>query len=361
MAILRAITVCIFFLVIAPYLMGYLTCWKRSTLDDDGIVYLYIMGFLAELSVWWVMCVPYVFLFRKYPFHYLCNIYLAVTILLSTVGLADRLKRGRILNTHTIERVITISNMPYFLIFCFVAGVQFIRTIFVRSYEFSDEMAYAAGINDVVYLDELFMKSSMTGLIGDGTITIRRAIGTWYFYLANLSYYSGLHASFLCKVLIPTIVLILFYCVSYIIGKSIFRDEHDKQTIFMASVACVTEVFWLPNIRFYMVAYPVMWGKTTMAITAVPLILLYMQSIVSNENESGGLRIPFVLGCSAVNFTTGAFLFVSIEILLILYIVVFIRHIKSNKLLVCCVVCEVPMVIAMVLYMINKVGIIRGW
>lgn len=360
MNLLRAVTVCLFFLAVIPYSMGYLICNGKSTAFDNGIEYIFVMGFLAELSVWWVLCVPYVFFFREYPFHYLCNIFLVVTTLLTVYGMSIRIKKGVSIRTQAGERMITKSSMPYLLLFCCVSGVQFFRTIFIREYEFSDEMSYAALINDVVYIDKIFIKSSMSGEIGDGTIVIRRALGTWYFYLANLSYYSKLHASFLCKVLIPVVVLVMFYCVSYTIGKTFFRSEPEKQIIFMAAVACVMEVFWLPNIRFYMVTYPVMWGKTTMAITTVPLVLLYMQSVVSNEKMNDGLGIPLVLGCSAVNFTTGAFLYISIELVLILCGFFVVRRIKSKRLLLNCIICEVPLAVTMILYLLNKTGIIKG-
>lgn len=355
---MRSIVWCLYFLVLAPILFGHLIYRKDNYGLHANYIYRYLIGFMSELAIWWIFCTPYVLFFREIPFHWFCYFFVAFISVICVYGFVNLMKLGSWRQLKIRRNGFNITEALCLFILVCIVGIQIFRVVFIRDFEFSDEMAYSSGINDVIYMDHVFTKRAFNGHYGADAFMIRRAVGNWYFFLSCIAYYSGLHGAFICRVLLPTYVLVLFYLITYLLGISVFPNRRQNAIAFIASTACVVEAFWLPNVRFYMIAYPVMWGKTTLAITTIPIILIHMLYISKTKEVKRFGLISFLLGCSAVAFSASSIISVSIELFAIILTNYIIKRNIDKQLIKNCVLCALPLLCAALIYIIHSGGLI---
>ena len=342
MNIIRAALVCVYLLILAPYLVGYLLCKKTKCLLENSTIFRCIIGFLCMVGMWGILAYPFSFLLVQKPFHELCNLYMAVLVSISAAGLFIIIKEHRERLFYIKRKNLSKKDIICLLILIIIVGMQVYRIVCTRQFEYSDEMAYVPFINDMLYTDRIFSKDYITGVALQYP-NVKRLFAPWYGFLAMLSMTSSLHPAFLCKVMIPMYVLILFYCVTYVFGKKYSVYIGEKVILFVCFSAIIVETFWIFNYRFYYIAYPVMWGKTIMMSILVPMIIVTI-------DDNARYLTAVLLGACGATFSLMSAVIISIELATL-----FLYYSIMNRKMFCsdsirCLACELPLLFQFGLY-----------
>lgn len=342
MNIIRAVLVCEYLLILEPYLVGYLLCKKTNGLLENSTIYRFIIGFLCMVGMWGILAYPFSFLLVQKPFHELCIFYMAVLVSISVVGVLIIIKEYRNRLPQIKSYNLRKKDMICLVFFVAILGMQLYRIVCTRQFEYSDEMAYVPFINDMLYTDRIFSKDYITGVALQYP-NLKRLFAPWYGFIALLAMTSSLHPAFLCKVMMPMYVLLLFYCVTYVFGKKYSVYIGENVISFVCFSAIIVETFWIFNYRFYYTAYPVMWGKTLMMSILIPMI------IVSLDDKAHYMTAVLLGACGATLSLMSAVI-ISIELAAL-----FIYYFIMNKKKICtecvrCLACELPLFFQFGLY-----------
>lgn len=349
MNIIRAVLVCLYLLIIAPYLVGGVFYGRKESGLKNSYVYRYLRGFLFEIGIWWIVACPFLVFFKSKPFHVLCYVYLVMLGVFSIAGFIETVLEWQRMESDFgfPNKLLCVCILVFFTIFC----VQIIRTIVPNEFEYSDETNFIPLINDTLYMDRAFAKDELTGVPLENPRS-KRAIGNWVFFVAFVAYTSGLHASFLCKVVFPAFVIMVFYSMTYLFGRWMLKDNRTHIGLFCAITVCIIEAFWGINYNFYYIAYPVMWGKVILSILPVPYIYMHMFDLFYKEKtRNTDVLSSFLLGCSAISFSTGAFILVPIEIMFFI-VLSWTKGRKDYWFYLSILACGIPIAIGMVLLFI---------
>lgn len=344
MGILTAITICAVLLIVSPILIGFILCNGGTDTLEGNILYQYMIGFTGEIGLWGIISYPYILFANHSSFRSMCIIYMAAILLFIAVGLFISIKRHGIQFSLPRRTALTRIDKLCITLAIIVIGIQLARIVLSHEFEFSDEMAYVPLINDTIYMDRIFTKNYFSGEI-DMSFVIKRGLAPWYYFLGCLSLLSGLHATFVCKVLMPAVILILFYIITILFGKVLFMDSLSERTRFLLLAAVTVEALWLPNVRFYLVSYPVIWGKAILSTISIPLIYMFLK--LKHQDKSSGFRqllLGVLLGAGAATFHINAIVYVTLEVVYIAMLNIYKS--SENRLVICrkCIACELPLI-----------------
>lgn len=282
--VIRGVTSLTYILIVSPYLLGGLLCYKKETDQMDSYVLRYVAGFFSQLGIWGFLALPITLFTREwFPFHILCNVFLILTIVLSTVRIAQ-LVRGKInLKEHIMIFLSRVKSYYSENLLCrialgfsmFISASQLFRIIYSIRKPYDDNTTYIAGIVETLFHDRIMF----TWLRQDKLI-----LAPWHSYLAFLSYFSNVHAIFLCETVLPVVIFVLFFCVIFLMGKYVFRNDKTHVVLFLTLVFLSLGVFD-DLLGVYSYAYnPVIWGKAILYTTALPFsILLFFLTIEEKE------------------------------------------------------------------------------
>ena len=345
MNIIRAMLVCSYMLIIAPYLIGGLL-WRKSRILN------YIVGFFAEVGIFTMIEIPYSFIYKQIPFHVICYIYISICGLLTICGLVYFVKgvreRERESESEAYDAIIRESFIGRIccILFILLVGVQLFRVIGTKEAEYSDEIAYIAEINDTVYMDRPFSKGVIDGKIRE-SVSPKKRYAPWLIYLSCLSVVSTVHPLFICRVIVPCLFLILFYMALYVFGMHYMNHDDGDIVKYMLLAAAIVEALW---ITFRYVTYPVMWGKIVLGSTLFPIVFIILQQAVQSNIDIRVIITFFLIGCCAAGFSMNSSCFLTIELCLIVLSYVFWNRDRLGSSVRCCVVCEIPLLVQATLF-----------
>ena len=347
MNIIRAVLVCLFMLIIAPYFIGNLLCRVSKGFFASDIIYRMVVGFLCEVGIWGILAYVYEFLFIKQPFHILSRLYLAITLVMTIAGfiLCIRDNNKKRLHPFTCKHnMIRIICLAAFIV---IFGRQLGRIVLVPEFEYSDEIDYIPRINDVVHMDRLFSKNEVTGE-RPKAVNMKRLFGPWYAMIAVMCDTSCVHPAFMCRVIIPAYVLALFYSTTYLYGR---RYANVDTHVFLLCVSCVAEALWNSNLIFYNIVYPVMWGKIILNAILIPTIFMVI------DNDINPL-ICFLLGACGCTLSLMSPVFILIE--LVTLIGVYYISDKENLITKTksCLACGLPLLMQLALFLVVQLELV---
>ena len=274
--VIRGIVSLTYLLVISPYLLGSLLCYKMEGEFSDSYVFRYVVGFFSQVGIWGFIALPFrIFLNDMLPFRYLCYFFMAILIVITgwRIVLAVRDKKYVLINTDTHVCFNMKSKILMLFFVCISAYLLFC-------------MIYSAPANDEYgdvprYISEILDSLEMGSIMSGGA---KRILAPWLYYYTMLATVSHQHPLFICETIVPLVIYALGNIVMYIAGSCFFKHDRDKTIVFMTGVLIFICIFYesVSSDYIYFI-YPAMYGKTILFVTAIPL--MYVLFCLATENQ----------------------------------------------------------------------------
>ena len=350
MNIIRAVLVCLYMLIIAPYLIGNLLC-------RDDHVYRFLVGYISEVGFFGMLAIPYIILYRQSSFRTLCYIFVSFVAVLSVVGLFIAYTKREKSKKKPDQDKLTMAEFVCISIFTLLVVFQLFRVVGTTEFEYSDEMAYIPIINDTVYMDRYYPKDELTGKIATMS-SPKRLLAPWPGFLACISALGEIHALALCKIIIPAYMLMLFYICSYAFARCFFNGQREKVILFLVSVSLIVEAFWLSNSAFYYIAYPVMWGKMALGYIVMPIVLVYLQKKKKNNISIETCACFLFIGAGAATMSLMSAAYLSMELFFCIVTAFFLEKTYRARILLYSTICAIPLLTQGILLMCMEEGLL---
>jgi len=294
--VIRGIVSLTYILVISPYMIGSLLCYKLEGELMDSCAMRYVVGFFSQLGIWGILAMPVVvFMKDRFPAHILFLIFLCVLFFFFACFISVQKSR-----TVTIrERVNTLKRIAksYYdeSIVCRLLIIMLLAVTVFHLF-----MVIYGGWNGYGYDDDmLYIPEILSGLKADLIIVpnAKRELAPWLYYMNMLSYISGQHPIFICRVAVASVEYFLFLFVTLLFLKYIF--EYDKRKIIYSLSCLMICIFTLGHSvanEYGMSTNPIIWwGKIILYTTMIPLLYILYYISTAQIAKTPALKIRYLL------------------------------------------------------------------
>ena len=302
----------IFLLIIAPCMTGSLISGLTGASLKESLIYRYVSGFMADLAIWTIMTLIYLFVCPHGAFHVLRYAYIAVLTVACLARLIIALLRHE--NPRN-ELTLVLSKLKkyfsdasgrfYVTVFFITATAQIFSIMYYAPSEYvQDDYYYNSAVNDAVYMDQLYTKKSKTGIFPQDAETIppyrisgyKMFLCPWNAFLALIAASSHIHPLIICHTLMPGFIILLIYLVQYIIARYFFRNDIPQIRIFMMWSALLTQAFCYTYYLFHLGIQIATWGKVSAALVGLPVLLITTYETICVSSGKKDFLFLFLIG-----------------------------------------------------------------
>ncbi|MCR5208612.1 MAG: hypothetical protein K6C99_00195 [Lachnospiraceae bacterium] len=361
----------IIMIVILPLETGrFLERFDKGHQNDTGMVFL--SGFLLQLVLFFPVALGTMFFIRQDNFVWCTRIYLILSCIPAIAGAVCRIRKlkekkpaagperkaevykntGEEKNGKFRDAEKTILWAAFFIILAYQL-YKAVTTAFIDG----DNTFYVTQSLIAQQQGVMFTNLPYTG--GPTSLDMRHALAVlplWFAYLAKVS---GIHATVLCKTVMPLFLIPFTYLVFFEIAKRLYPEEKNNIPFFLCLVA-VFEMFGSVSIytseRFFLTRT---WqGKAMLGSVVIPVIILALLMIAADirDKSNANIKTAWYLIVSAGIFSgICTSLGVAFSALLTLggCLVIAIRD-RKPKLFAMSMLACIPQAVYMVLYVILK-------
>jgi hypothetical protein len=150
------------------------------------------------------------------------------------------------------------------IIFLCMTALQLFRAIYGIRAAYDDNHDYITEATKTLFDDRLFVPN------------IKRVLSPWQSYLAVVSLLGMQHPLFIGETILPICIFFAFYMQVYLLGKYFFIRDMKKEVYFLFIFSMVVLIFeyYVYYPLYALAAHPVIWGKTILGTTALPMLIL---------------------------------------------------------------------------------------
>ncbi len=350
MFMLKCMILCIILLAV-PAFLGYLATYNDNSCLLRSPVSKYILGHLAALSVFWILCVPMALL--KISFTALTIVYSLVLGILCIIVIRIYSKKGLSeKRTHNWKRIkiIRFENI-YLFLFLLLLCVQLYFAAFYESTVWSyDDFDYVVRSLDTITSDHMFL----TDVISGETVpfSFKRVLNSWDIYIAYLSKVSGFHVTTVAHTIIPTFFLLLAYLVYAYIAGQLF-DKRENQWIFLCilSVAFIFGLYSPYSLTFRLLV--TLWqGKAILSAIILPFLIVFLPNAYIQKWNLRAAFYVIIISMAACSLTLmGSGMLLIIYTVMLILISIYKRKCMDPRYYICG--CAMP-ALQMMLYLVMR-------
>lgn len=301
----------IFMILILPLETGRLLArFDRTPGRDTGMVFL--AGFLFQIVLFFPVALGCMFFIRQDNFAVCTRIYLILSLIPAVAGAICRVKELKERKPEAPEKAAKpevysntgeVKNGKFrdaekmilwgaFLVILAFQLYKAVTTAFIDG----DNTFYVTQSLIAQQQGVMFTNLPYTG--GPTSLDMRHALAVlplWFAYLAKIS---GIHATVLCKTVMPLFLIPLTYLVFFEIAKILYPEEKNNIPFFLCIVA-IFEMFGSVSIytaeRFFLTRT---WqGKAMLGSVVIPVIILGLLLLAKSygEKEGAGVKTAWYL------------------------------------------------------------------
>lgn len=299
-------------LLVLPVLVGNMVDGRE--LKMNHLLYRFVSGQMILWAGFLAICVPAVL--KQKPYSFVQKYYVIYLIVMSLLGAVAWL-------FHTIKKTKKSVAVPveqkrttgYYLLWAaFFASVliQLVMCVLL-AYEEGDDAFYIAESTITEGSDTMYRILAYTGFSTD--LQARYALAPFPIWITFLAKISGIRAVVVAHVILPMVLIVMSYCVYYMLGETLLLKKKENLPFFMLIVSVMIlfggySVYTAENFLLVRTAQ----GKAVLADIIIPFLFLLLYSFmeqVSGEwkNQHGlwaVIGVTMVAGCLCS--TQGSFL-----------------------------------------------------
>ncbi|RDU22090.1 DUF6077 domain-containing protein [Anaerosacchariphilus polymeriproducens] len=343
-----SILILLLLLVICPVLIGTLVIRFLKS-DKESILLAYVSGLIGMLMMFQIIALPIIFLHWK--FHVLAYAWGIAVSALSGISVLVGIINGQFVSIFH-ETIRQMKKMDFRIIIAI--GLILMQMGFVGYFQHidDDDATYIGTAVTTWSTDTMYKYSHNTGKEFGG-YPARHMLAPFPIFIASVAKLSQMHPTILAHTFLPMILIGFTYCVFFLIGKEIWKNDWSKIGIFMLFV-CALNLFGYQSVyttsTFLLVR---IWqGKAVLANVILPLLLcLFIRIVKQKESLMEWFLIFNTMVAATLVSSMGVVLAPVVLGSFVLFYAVFNKKfITLVKTIVCCI----PCVICGILYLLIK-------
>ena len=267
---------------VEPYLIGM--CFTRFLKKDENRISVnLVLGYILLWAFLQVILIPAIYL--RVSFHvvaYVTGIVMGVVSVVSAVFNYRRLWQM----IKTFPKRFSTKKIFLYLAMVLIAGQAFY--VSRAAVGDDDDAFYVAMASTAVETDTLMEVDPYTGELYN-VLPSRYVLSPFPIYVALMSRMVGVRAVTMAHTLLPPCLILLAYCVYYMLANQLFGDNEEKKGIFMLlTVAVLTFSGYSVYTQGVFMMTRIWQGKAVLVALLIPLIFywglrLYMQGLSKAE------------------------------------------------------------------------------
>lgn len=271
----------IFLLVICPVLIGTLiTRFLKN--DKDSILLAYASGMIGMLMMFQLIALPIIFLHGK--FHVLAYAWGIAVIAISGISVLVGIISGHFANILR-ETVIQIKKMDLRILLVVLLILMQMGFVGYFQHIDDDDATYIGTAVTTWTTDTMYKYSHNTGKEFGG-YPARHMLAPFPIFITAVGKLIQMHPTILAHTFLPMILIGFSYCIFFLIGKKLWKNDWGSIGIFMLFIN-ILNIFGYQSVyttsTFLLVR---IWqGKAVLANIILPFILYLIIRFVK-ENES---------------------------------------------------------------------------
>lgn len=284
LSVIRSIVPLTYILLVSPYLLGSLLCYKLDGELMDSMVLRYVVGFFSQLGIWGFLEMPItVFARESFPFHLLCNIFVALMFMISFVRVVIMIKDKAAIKEHIMRGVVTVRNCAneslvyrfLIVIVSIIMAYQLFQCVYGANLaSYSDNYYYTSETLQTIYTDRIYL------------IGAKAVLAPWRSFYSLVSYAGAVHPIFINETVLPVVILLLFYSSVSIFARFFIEGNRRKSVLFVSLYVFIVLTFG--NFMFgneIAAMHPAIWGKTVLGSIALPMALTLYVLLYNSFDE----------------------------------------------------------------------------
>lgn len=271
----------IFLLIICPVLIGTLiTRFLKN--DKDSILLAYASGMIGMLMMFQLIALPIIFLHGK--FHVLAYAWGIAVVAISGISVLVGIINGHFLRVLR-ETINQMKRMDFRILI--VVGLILMQIGFVGYFQHidDDDATYIGTAVTAWSTDTMYKYSHNTGKEFGG-YPARHMLAPFPIFISAVGELIQMHPTILAHTFLPMILIGFSYCIFFLIGKALWKNDWASIGIFMMFI-CILNIFGYQSVyttsTFLLVR---IWqGKAVLANIILPFILyLFIRLVKQKEN-----------------------------------------------------------------------------
>lgn len=348
MIILKAI-ICLFLLIIIPEILGLLI---TKFMKDKNILFSFLVGYIIEFAILQIIAVPMIFL--KMQYKTLVYSWISIISILTIISVIINFKNIKTSITNFIKnfRIKEIFNKSNILVFIAIIliAVQIIFSI-VFTHNDADDAFYIGTAVTSIYENNMYRVGPENGYYY-GQIPYRYVLSPFPMYIAIISSIVGVSPVIIAHSVLQPLFIFLTYAIYVLIADILFKKDKNDISLFLIFLSII---FIFGNIstraNFTLMFFRIWQGKAILANIILPsLWLVFLYCI--KENIFINWFIMFLVVLSACLVSEMGLILAPLSLMLLSF--VFAIKDKKVSYMLKSIVCIIPSIIYLVVYMIIK-------
>lgn len=310
MVILKGISL-IFWLLVIPFCVGLLPVYLIEE-KKRNLATVYIAGFILELAMFELVCVPIMTMYSYHSFTKLTNFYTVLSFLLAVAGVVFAVamrKKGKWKPLCSKEIILegqkeqTWETRIIWILFGLLLLFQLYMAVAYASFD-GDDAYFVAHSLATWESDTIYIIAPYTGR--STSLDIRHALAVFPIWISYIARMSNVHPTIIAHTILPLFLIPLTYLLYYLIGKRLFKKEKKLLPMFMTLMALLqlfgnvsiytTETFFLTRT----------WqGKSLAGNFIFPAIIWIFLILFDRPKEERGHNPGLWMLLALVNLTAG--------------------------------------------------------
>lgn len=338
----------ILLLVICPVFIGTLVTRFLKN-DKVSILLAYVSGMTGMLMMFQLLAIPMVFLHKK--FHELAYAWGVTVLAITGIAVLVGFISGHFVRILK-DSIKQLKKMNFKMLF--VIGLILMQIGFVCYFQHidDDDATYIGTAVTSWTTDTLYEYSHNTGRIYY-SYPARHMLAPFPIFIATVGKLVQMHPTILAHTFLPGILIGLAYCVFFLLGKELWKNDWESIETFMMFI-CILNLFGYQSVyttsTFLLVR---IWqGKAVLANIILPLVLYIFIRIVNKKDNAMEWLLLFGVMISATLVSSmGVVLAPAVLGSCILFYAILRKKLLGLvKAMACCI----PCVICGVLYLLIK-------
>lgn len=275
----------LFFLT--PFLVGTVCIKYLRILRTEGLCAVYLVGLIAMLGFFELLCVPMAFL--KGSLSTLTWIYGGALVVVCLYAVVSGRKELRIRWNRTKQDLKGMVSIAFFLALALIAFQTFV-SVYYTTYAGLDDAGYIVYSLDAVSTDQIYGCSPYTG--NTAFNEYKMLFTSWCIFISFLSRISGVHVAAVAHTVLPFILVPVAYGTLYLLGKRMSRGRL-KSAAFFSLFINIIMIF--SGYSFYSMTLRLnvcIWhGKAILAVIILPFLFYFL----SMQKEFGWIEYGFLI------------------------------------------------------------------
>lgn len=310
-------------ILLAPFLIGIFFAdnyLNRKLYGIPYIIFYYVVGFIAMLSIFEVLCVPMSIL--RIHLHILINTYSTLILLLCVFSIVLLAKKKRRIFVVEEREKVNKSTYVYFILSLIIIGIQLFFVVYYQSNWMSgDDYEYVTRTSSSLYTD-MIISNGMD--VSNLSIIPKRSFCSWEIFIAWLCKLSGINVPTMVHTVLNVSLVAIAFGVFYLMGCELFEELEDR-FLFLLVISFVNLFGLYSHYSLTFRWLMTMWqGKAVFMVIVFQFMFVFVLCIAKENYSVWNLIIWIILSLASCALTPtgvgmfeGAFLLITILFILV--------------------------------------------